>query len=60
MPNHRLRRILGDWTGTAGSCLALGNQALFTAFVLSALTAYVIRDVGLLNLSHCFNFQVSL
>ena len=60
MPNHRLRKILGDWTGTAASCPALGNEALFTTFVLYALAGCVIRDEGLLNLSHCFDAQVSL
>ena len=60
MRNHRLRRILRDWTGTAASYIVLANEALFNTFLLYALTGYVSRDGSMHDLGHCFNVQVSL
>ena len=63
MGHHRLRRILRirDWTNTAVSLLGLANEALFTTFVLYALTGHgqtVIKDESRLNQS--FIVQVSV
>ena len=63
MRHHRLRRILRirDWTITAVALLGLANEALFTTFVLYALTGYgqtVIKDESRLNQS--FIVQVSV